>query len=347
MFSNAIRTSRAVLEFQSPTAAVIERPLPRGARMTTWVIAGALLSSTVIMGTYPVDKVVAVPGKVVATTPNVVVQPLETAIVRQIAVREGQVVHPGDRLAMLDPTMASADAAASDAQVVSLRAEVNRLEAESEGRAYSSDGSQASQLQAVIYSQRHAEMQAKLENYNQHIASLHAKVEQTSSDINSYAEQYKVAQTKENMRRELEHLQVGSKLSTLDADAQRAEVNRALQSSFAAHKSAHAELDGVVAERDEYIQRFKTETAQQLAEQGRKLAEAEEQAKKAALWRRLVDRRADRDAVVLSVSKLSVGSVVQSGDELMTLVPADARPSRSRSTSLPVTPGSCTSATAR
>ena len=74
----------------------------------------------------------------------------------------------------------------------------------------------------------------------QRIASLHVKVEQTSADINSYAEQYKVAQTKENMRRELEHMQVGSKLSTLDADAQRAEVQRALQAAFSAHKSAYA-----------------------------------------------------------------------------------------------------------
>jgi HlyD family secretion protein len=168
-------------------------------------------------------------------------------------------------------------------------------------------------------------MQARLENYAQRIESLRGKVAQTSSDINSYAEQYRVAQSKENMRRELERLQVGSKMNTLDADAQRAEVYRALQAAFAAHHSAHAELDGQMAERDGYVQQFKTETAQQLAQQGRKLADAEEQARKAELRRRLVDLRADRDAIVLNVSKVSVGSVVQSGDELITLVPADAR----------------------
>jgi HlyD family secretion protein len=314
----------ALLEFESPTAAVIARPLPHSARMTTWVLAGTILSSIAAMGLYPIDKVVTVPGKIVATTSNMVVQPLDTSIVRQISVHEGQIVHGGDRLAMLDPTFAAADAAASDAQFVSLRAEVDRLEAESEDRAYIGDGSQPSQVQALIYAQRHAEMQSRLENYAQRIASLRAKVEQTSSDINSYAEQYRVAQSKESMRRELERLQVGSKLSTLDADAQRAEVNRALQAAFAAHKSAHAELDGLVAERNAYVEQFRTEVAQQLAEQGRKLADAQEQARKAALRRRLVDLRADRDAIVLSVSKVSVGSVVQSGDELITLVPADA-----------------------
>jgi hemolysin D len=318
------RADAALLEFESPTAAVVARPIPRSARMTTWVVAGAILSAVTVMGLYPVDKVVAVPGKVVAMVPNIVVQPLDTSIVRQISVHEGQIVHAGESLAMLDPTFAAADAAASDAKVASLHAEVSRLEAESEGRPYTGDGSQPSQVQSMIYTQRHAEMQAKLENYAQRIASLHVKVEQTSADINSYAEQYKVAQTKENMRRELEHMQVGSKLSTLDADAQRAEVQRALQAAFSAHKSAHAELDGLMAERDAYVEQFKSDVAQQLADQGRKLADAEEQATKAALRRRLTVLRADRDAIVLNVAKLSVGSVVQSGDELITLVAADA-----------------------
>ena len=320
----ARRADAALLEFKSPTAAVVARPIPRSARTTTWVVAGATLSAIAVMGLYPVDKVVTVPGKVVAGVPNIVVQPLDTAIVQQISVHEGQIVHAGDRLATLDPTFAAADATASDAQVASLRAEVDRLEAESEDRPYSGDGSQPSQIQAMIYAQRHAEMQAKLENYAQRIAGLNVKLEQSSTDINSYVEQFRVAQTKESMRRELEHLQVGSRLNTLDADAQRAEVQRALQAAVAARKSARAELDGMIAERDAHTVQFKTEVSQQLAEQGRKLADAEDQARKASLRRRLTVLLADRDAIVLNVAKVSVGSVVQSGDELIKLVPADA-----------------------
>lgn len=317
-------TSQAILEFQSPTASVIADRVPLSGRITIWVITTAILSSIAISGFCPVDRVVTVPGKVVSKTPNIVVQPLDTSIVRQIAVHEGQLVHAGDKLASLDPTFAAADATATDAQVGSLQAEVDRLEAELQGRAYLGDGSPASALQAMIFAQRQAEQTAKLEGYRQRIEAARAKVAQTAADINSYAEQYKVAMTKETMRKQLEQMQVGSRLSTLDAGAQRAEVNRSLQDAFAAHAAAHSELDGLVAERDGYIQQVKTATAQQLAEQGRKLADAREQQKKAMLRRALVDLRADRDAIVLNVAKVSVGSVVQSGDELITLVPADA-----------------------
>ena len=225
---------------------------------------------------------------------------------------------------MLDPTFAAADEGSLDAQVSSLQAEVNRLTAEANGRAYLSDGSPASQLQAMIFAQHQAERTAKLENFRERIDSARAKVQQTMTDIANYAEEYRAAQAKENMRKQLEQLQVGSKLNTLDAAAQRAEVNRALQAAVAAQTAAQSDLDGVIAERDAYVQQVNNKTSQQLTEQGRKLTSAKEQQTKARLRRKLVDLRADRDAVVLSVAKVSVGSVVQSGDELITLVPTDA-----------------------
>ncbi len=318
------QSARALLEFQSPTAAVIADRVPLAGRVTIWVIVAAILSSIGIMGFYPIDRVVAVPGKVGAKIPNTVVQPLDTSIVRQISVHEGQVVHAGDRLAMLDPTFAAADAGSLDAQVSSLQAEVDRLADEVAGRPYLPDGSPASQLQAMIFAQRHAEQAAKLESYRQRIDGARAKIAQTVSDIASYSEEFRAAEIKEGMRKQLERLQIGSKLSTLDAGAQRAEVNRFLQAAVAGNAAAKSDLDGLTAERDGYLRQSQGETAQQLSEQGRKLSDAREQQTKARLRRSLVDLRADRDAVVLSVAKVSVGSVVQSGDELITLVPTDA-----------------------
>ena len=42
------------------------------------------------------------------------------------------------------------------------------------------------------------------------------------------------------------------------------------------------------------------------------------------MHRQLVELRADRDATVLTVAKVSVGSVLQPGQQFITLVPADA-----------------------
>jgi hemolysin D len=79
----------------------------------------------------------------------------------------------------------------------------------------------------------------------------------------------------------------------------------------------------LAAERDAYQQSWRAEVSQKLAEQARILSDARENLNKAELRRQLVELRAQRDATVLTVARVSVGSVLQSGDQFITLVPTD------------------------
>ena len=99
-----------LLEYQSPSAALIEQRVPAASRYTLWVLASMFIVALVLSATLPIDRVVVSQGKVVTTNSNIVIQPLETAIVRSIDVREGQIVKSGQVLARLDPTFAAADA---------------------------------------------------------------------------------------------------------------------------------------------------------------------------------------------------------------------------------------------
>jgi HlyD family secretion protein len=123
------------------------------------------------------------------------------------------------------------------------------------------------------------------------------------------------------MRRDLERLRVGSRLSLLDAETVRAENGRNLQAANTTNLAAKSDLEALVAERDAFLQQTRSETSQQLVAQRGKLSEALDERNKRDLRRRLVDLRAERDGVVLTVAKVSVGSVMQSGEALMTLVP--------------------------
>ncbi|MDE2334663.1 MAG: HlyD family type I secretion periplasmic adaptor subunit [Rhodospirillales bacterium] len=317
--------SRALLEFESPTMSLIARPIRVGIRYTTWTLAIAMAALVVIAGTVPIDRVVTTHGRVVPRTHNIVVQPLETAIIRSIDVREGQFVKKGQLLAQLDPTFVQADEASLAQRVASLGAEVARLRAEASGRVYLSDGTTAGNLEAEIFTQRHAEYTFKVQTYDQRIASAKAKVEQAAADITSFTQRLAVARDVERKRIELERLQVGSQLNTLAAQDNRVEMERSLADAQAQAAGASRDLSALRAERDAYIQQFKADISSQLQTQTRKLVQAREDLNKARLRRQLVQLRADRDAVVLSVAPVSVGSVLQSGDEFITLVPADAK----------------------
>ncbi len=313
-----------LLEYQSPSAALIEQRVPAASRYTLWVLASMFIVALVLSATLPIDRVVVSQGKVVTTNSNIVIQPLETAIVRSIDVREGQIVKAGQVLARLDPTFAAADADLTATQVASLQAEVDRLQAEVEGRNYIGDGSPPSQLQSLIFTQRNAERSYKLENYRQKIDALRVRVVQAMADVESYAVRLAVARQVEAMRVELERQAVGSKLNTFQAVQDRNESARLLESSRSQAMGSQRDLDALMAERDGYIQQYRNESSQQLNEQGRKLSEARESLNKARLRRELVEIRADRDSIVLSVAPVSVGSVMQSSEQFLTLVPVDA-----------------------
>src|ERR1700738_3487967 len=110
-------TLPAILEFQWPWPAIVNAPIPRSERGTVWVITSLVIVMIATMGLIPVDQVVSVHGVAISKAATILVQPLETAIVRSIEVREGQQVKAGEVLAKLDPTFAAGDAGALSARV--------------------------------------------------------------------------------------------------------------------------------------------------------------------------------------------------------------------------------------
>jgi hemolysin D len=317
-------TLPAVLEFQWPSTAIINAPIPRSARGIVWIITSMVVALIGAAAIIPVDQVVTSRGIVVSKSPTILVQPLETAIVRSIDVREGQQVRAGTVLAQLDPTFAAADFAALDAQVADLEAEVARLQAEAQGKPFSYTGLDPHwTLQAAIYGHRMAQLESKVENYRQRLDELSSKIARAQSDAAGYSERLGVAANIKGMRKELEAKQVGSRLSTLLAVDNRAEMGRALANAQQMIEGATRDRDAMKSERDGYVQAWHAELSQKLADATGKLSEAGEKLNKAKLRRQLVELRSEFDAIVQSVAKVSVGSVMQSGQPFITLVPAD------------------------
>jgi hemolysin D len=318
-------TLPAILEFESPSAAITSTPVPASARNIVWVVVSMFAIAAVAMALIPVDRVVTAQGKVVSQSPTLVVQPLEAAIVRSIEVRDGEAVHAGQVLARLDPTFAAADVGALAAQVSSLQAQVSRLQAEADGRPFIYTGLDPNlSLQSAIFAQRQAEYSYKIENYTQKVNSLASAIARANSDAAGYRNRLQVATNVEQMRRELERMQVGSKLNTLAAMDNRAEMERNMRSAEETAATAQRDLAAMVAERDGYVQNWHADVSEKLSEATSKLSDARESLNKAQLRRQLVELRADRDATVLTVAKVSVGSVLQSGQQFITLVPSDA-----------------------
>ena len=315
----------AVLEFQSPSTAITAAPMPRSARGTGWVVASMFGVAILALGLIKIDQVVTAQGRVVSVLPTIVVQPLEAAIVRSIEVRAGESVRAGQVLARLDPTFAAADLGSLDEQVSDLKAQAARMQAEVAGRPFAYDGLEPDMtMQAAIFGHRKAEYGLKLEGYEQKIQGLLATIARSNADADAYGKRLAVAQNLEQMRRELDRVGVGSKLNTLTAMDNRAEMERNVANAQETARSGQRDLSAMAAERDGYIQSWHADLAEKLADVTSRLADAQGKFEKAQLRRQMVELRADRDATVQSVARVSEGSVLSPGQQFITMVPASA-----------------------
>ena len=110
----------------------------------------------------------------------------------------------------------------------------------------------------------------------------------------------------------------------LPAPHAQGEPTRARPAPLRAGQPDRAPLQGAIAERDAYEQEWRSKISQDLTEASRKLSESQEQLAKAELRSRLVVLRAGQDGVVQTIAKVSVGSVLASGHQFLTLAPLDA-----------------------
>jgi len=126
------------------------------------------------------------------------------------------------------------------------------------------------------------------------------------------------------MRKDLERLNVGSKINTLAAMDTRSQMQDSLDNARQQQLGAQRDLAALIAERNGFIHSWHNDVGEKLTEALSKLSDARESLSKAQLHRQLVELRAEQDGTVMTISKVSVGSVLNPGQQFITLVPTDA-----------------------
>ncbi|WP_242912977.1 HlyD family efflux transporter periplasmic adaptor subunit [Brevundimonas pishanensis] len=141
------------------------------ARPILWACVGVVFAFVVWSSWATVDEVVRGEGKIVPNSRVQVIQSLEGGILRDLLVREGQVVDAGQVLAKLDDTRFNTAAGETAAQVNALTAAIARLEAEVLGQTEINFPSSIPANDPVITSER-ALFRARRQNLNATLAAL-------------------------------------------------------------------------------------------------------------------------------------------------------------------------------
>ena len=307
-----------VRQFQSEADAIREAPRPRWAQMTVLLLAALLVSGVAIMFLTEVDRVVSsVSGRIISTQFVNVFQALDPSIIRSIDVREGERVKAGQLLATLDPTFAAADAKQLHQQIASLTMQIARLEAELAKRplqfapATDEDFGRYAAMQKALYDQRVAQYQAQLNSYDAKIQQVQATIKKLEGDEGRYQQREEIAKTIEDMRTGLAERGSGSRLNMLLSQDARLEMLRSLEQTHNSLIEARHLVSSLSADRDAFKQQWATQLSQDLVTARNNLDTATAQFEKAEKHQDLVRLTAAEDSIVLTVAKLSVGSVLK------------------------------------
>lgn len=317
---------QSINDFQSHMAEITGAPYPTRVRMTVHVLFAMIVLAITLSCIVEIDRVVSAPGRLVSRTPTLLVQPLESSVLREVLVRPGQTVAKNDLLVILDPTISSADVSQLSSSREALKAQVARLQAEQAGTplAKPADDDNAGKTEYAIWMARQAERESRIAVFDQRMQAVNGQIASGLRDAEHYRSRLKVSSEIEQMRSDLARKEVGSRLNVLIAQDSKAEISRNLSNSEQQVITSRHELQSITAEREAYIQEWQSALTKELAAKQTELSGIEEELSKAQFRRDLVELRAAADATVVSVADVGTGSVVPSGEVLVSLMPANA-----------------------
>lgn len=310
-------------EFQTDTAAIEGRRDPFLARITLHLMGLMILAIITWASLAHVDRIVVSRGKLISTVPSLVIQPLETSIIKSVNVKVGDIVSPGQVLATLDPTFTQADVSQLEARRDALQAQIRRLEAEHADQPFQ-PGPGANDymlLQEALWKERQSLYRAQVLGFEEKIARLQAQVRKQEHEKTQFSARLKVVREIEGMRNSLAAAQVGSKLNSLLATDSRIEIERNLSLVESEITEASHEMKSVQADRDAYIQQWQSRIIEDLVTRKNEREGVTEQLVKAQKRKDLVQLEPTVESVVLDIAPRSVGSIIREAEPLITLVP--------------------------
>lgn len=320
---------REAMDFQPDAVAVEAGRLPWQARFAVYVILAALVAGGAWAWFSRVDRVVSARGMLVTLAPSIVVQPLETSIIRTLAVRPGDVVKKGQLLATLDPTFATADLGQLQGRKKFLTAWIERLVAELEDRMpadldeNAADADQRAQM--ALFLKRKEEYRASVEAKDQEIASYEEMRAANRNEQERLKGQFALTAEIESMYRKLWEGDKTSRLEYINALREKLRVEDLYANAAEKNDQIRERLAQARAERLAFIGNWRTQTATKIVEAQQELTEVEHTLAKAARRTELVELTAVSDAVVKDMAKVSEGSVVREAETLFTLIPIDEK----------------------
>lgn len=317
--TGALDFSPAILRLQRQPPS----PLPR---LVLYLIAGLFAGLLIWSLVGRLDIIAVAPGRLVPSSYVKVVQPADAGIIKEILVREGDLVRKDQILVRMDASLTQADSRQVQTQLQTAGMQLRRIDAELAGTEPASEPQDDPTLFQQMLAQYRARRQAQADALATERA-MYARVEQdlrgAQEQEAKLAKMLPIYEDQERSWRQLVDEGFAGRLQAEERKRLRIDAEQELKARRAAMEGYRATLQQsrqrLAQIESTYRQQLYNERVELEAQYQRLRQEWEKQLHR----NELLELKAPQDGIIKDLATHTEGAVLQPGTVLMTIVPAD------------------------
>lgn len=330
------KIAKAVLPFQSDAVELEYRKVAGGARWTLYITILLIVTFVAWSWWAEVDRIVVSQGELVPVDQPIVIQPVVSAPIKSIHVREFDRVRKGQLLVELDPTFSDSDVEQLQSDIRKSTAKILRLEAELNDKPFEIPAGLPPedlpdyQREYSNFLLRKTAREAKLAELQSTIEKLKIKLEEDKRLAEQYSEMESDYAAREKREIELVNRNTINKLQLEETRIQlkryHAEVIRIegqQRQTSAELATAHRSLDSFKAEWKATAIAEQIEAQKELDKARQALDKARYNKERSTIS--VPEDLPHEEFYVIQIAERTIGSMVQAGEPLMRLMPIDAK----------------------
>ncbi|WP_234497641.1 HlyD family type I secretion periplasmic adaptor subunit [Vibrio maritimus] len=343
------KVSDAELDYIDDKTAALLLNTPTSARIMLWVMLLFFICAVAWAAWAEIDKVTVGQGKVIPSSQVQVIQNLEGGLVKEILIREGDIVTQGQQLLLIDDTRFRSDFREREQQVLNLTASVLQLSASLTSVIIDESKSGSDWRQSVtldttklaypptfeennksLVSRQRAEYRQDLNELRNELSVIDQQVRQKQQDlvemqarVRNLRNGYNLARDELNITKPLADEGVVPKVELLKLQRQVNDTRRELTSTELKLPALRSAIEEAKLSRIDIAQKFRSEQQEKLNEAQDRLSSMTESAVG-------LEDRVNRTVVVSPVNGTvktlnvnTVGGVIQPGMDIVEIVPTE------------------------
>ncbi len=321
---NSIKNINDSYEFKPLLSEIEDSPVSPLGRFTFWTVVSLIFVTILWLCIGKVDIVVNARGIIIPDGESKIIQPLETGVIKQILVQEGDFVKKGQLLISIDASTTDAQLETVTRNLEQSKIEAKRLKAAGNNTPFTKDNNNKTEeyeIQQKLYEENLAAMNSSVNAKQQEITQINRQINSAEAQKRDYKFQFKNADDRLQKLGNVidiiaynQYQEAADKANSLRESVTRTEAE--IQRLYAQKQQINNEIAQIKAD-------FKAQNLTVLSDTQKKINELE--ASKEQIEFSNINQKitAPCDGYIDKLMIHTIGGVVTPAQELIALTPAD------------------------